>query len=309
MERIDEKDLDKRIRVRNLSFSDAEEILNRDNGLPENIEALDKALAEAVLSGRVKDLGELDEVASFLESAGLCPSDKDKEELALLLCSRVIEGQSSYDGGASDRRKESRSLLDRLKDRESVKRILALNSKDLSDELFYKVMIGINHIDQIDKILEKGLTYEDAFTTCVFRDCPRANHAFLNHIEERFNTTIKDYSELTKLARLENQPQEDVKNCYFMALEDRYYMALEQVLFKGGRLADLEAINIKDFNLPDSWEGFNGNSNKEKMIERAIFFYFSLGESLSFRPSLKDIAEEIKAPYPMILKIYNDYHL
>ena len=299
MDKIKEKDLDHSIRLRNLTTQDAESILSYDYEGAENLDELDIAIGDGLIAGEIKDPSELYEIINFLEIKGLMPNVSNKELLALNLANRIISGKSAWKKNLMpDLVKERLGLFS---EREAIRKVIEISGGNTHEAHFLIYAIG-----KIDDALERGEDYNKVFETLVYRDSGLHCHAFLNHLEEKYQTTIKDYKELSTLGGLESQPQEDVKNSYYMALEHRYAMALDRILENGGSYSDLEDLNHEAFNLPESWDGISANTNKEKMIEKAILLYFNMLESHSQRPRLRDIAEEIKAPYEKILKIYRE---
>ena len=280
MDKIKEKELDRHIRLRNLTTEEAVDILDQGDYLDENdknIEDLDMALWEACISGEVKNISEIDEITKYLVKKGLIKESPHSSELSLMLAMRALSGHSSL----------------------VIEKVLGLGGQRLVE----------NATKKIDKILNEGGDYKKVFESVVYCDCPPENLAFLDHVEKRFQTTVLSPNQLSSLADLKDEPQDDVENCFFMALEYRYNLALKGILKKGGSFTELMAVDPKSFNLPDQWDGMNEGMNKEKMIDKTIFFYFSLDETIDRRPHFRDIADEIGAPYERILKIFSEWSI
>ena len=76
------------------------------------------------------------------------------------------------------------------------------------------------------------------------------------------------------------------------------------MLEAGAKYKDILLLNPKDFNLPDQWSGTLAK-NKEEVILWAIGFTYLVNErSLMLFPSLRTIAEEIEAPYSVLMDCY-----
>lgn len=274
MDKIKEKELDLLIRDRSLTTEEAVNILGQEDYLgdyDQDIEKLDIALAEAYMAGEIKDLYDVDEIANFFLKKGLV---KDQPyPLNQLLCIRLVE--RALNGHSAWTKTQEGDLLERA-------------------------------TKKIGQILNEGGDYQKVFTSVVYKDSPVHNLAFLNHIEGRFKTSVLSPAQLSSLADLVGEPRDDVENCFFMALEHRYELALEEILKRGGSFAELMAVDPRTFNLPDQWDGMDKDTNKEKMIDKAIFFFFSMSEIASLRPRLRDIADELGAPYERILKIFSE---
>jgi hypothetical protein len=111
------------------------------------------------------------------------------------------------------------------------------------------------------------------------------------------------------------------EDCYRMAIESRYAIALDKKLRDGGKYKDLLAIDPKTFGLSEKWNypynlgAINAREkkwavkegSKQDMILKAIFFQFRLGEAPYMRPPLRDVADAIDAPYGEILKASKYY--
>ena len=65
----------------------------------------------------------------------------------------------------------------------------------------------------------------------------------------------------------------------------------------------------EDFNLPDQWSGTLAK-NKEEVILWTIGFTYQINEpgSLFMLPSLRTVAEEIEAPYSILMDCYKLFH-
>ncbi len=196
--------------------------------------------------------------------------------------------------------REDEEIYKKLKERPAVKKIFERS------RYFREANLIIDAILKIDEKLAQGLTYNDIFTSIIYRDCPDPNHALLNHVEERFNVKVRDAKQLQDLTGIDIAYMSDIENSYCMALEDRYSIAITEILHNNGKYQDLLALNPSDFGLPEQWDGLAKGMNKEKIILKAIFFHFHLGEEI-FRTPLREVAKLIDAPYSEILKASRYY--
>jgi hypothetical protein len=259
--------------------------------LPENIEAIDKAVGKAYLAGEL-DFGEpFDQferkLEALLRSKGLLP-DWDIKDLALKLTGRFTLRSHSWDFGLGERQAEYLALYQRLKDRPSVQKVVAVGG------LCHDTFLVIRSIAAIDERLAKGETYADVYNSIVYLDDEPSNHAFLNHVEERSNTEIKSSEQLHNIADLPEDLSDDVGLCFSMALMNRYFCALDKALREGAKYEKLLTIGPEDFGLP--------GDIKEASIRRAIHSHFNLGETVFQRVPLRDVADAIEAPYGEVLK-------
>lgn len=81
------------------------------------------------------------------------------------------------------------------------------------------------------------------------------------------------------------------------------------MLDAGAKYKDILLLSPKDFNLPDQWSGTLAK-NKEEVILWAIGFTYQINEpsSLMMLPSLRTVAEEIEAPYSILMDCYKLFH-
>lgn len=250
--------------------------------LPENIIEIEKVVGEATLRGEIDMvMGPQGETAQKLEallrSKNVMPIPAfDFNELTQKICHRFFFGNSSWDFGLGDKRAKDLATYQRLKDRPSVKKLV--DTCGLQGEVF----LVLNHIDAIDKEVAKGKTFDEIYHSIIYFDDVTPNHAFLNYLEEHFNTEIKSQKQLLELAKITRSSYEeyakDIKEsedfeeeelmskddfiksseatdcCYLMAISSRYAFTLEKILSEGGKYKDLLAVNYKAFGFPDEWE-------------------------------------------------------
>ncbi|HQO83832.1 MAG TPA: hypothetical protein PLS21_07560, partial [Synergistales bacterium] len=77
----------------------------------------------------------------------------------------------------------------------------------------------------------------------------------------------------------------------------KYQLALEKILRDGGKYKDLMALDPQDYGFPKASE-----EEKKEHVETAIIVYYGFVETALFRPSVREVAEELEAPYEVILK-------
>ena len=90
---------------------------------------------------------------------------------------------------------------------------------------------------------------------------------------------------------------------------NRYFTTIEDMLEAGAKYKDILLLNPKDFNLPEKWSGTLAE-NKEEVILWAISFTYLINEpaGLMMLPNLRIIADEIEAPYSVLMdcfKLFN----
>jgi len=170
---------------------------------------------------------------------------------------------------------------------------------------------------QIDKFYSKSLeeikaTYQESkswdkvITTVVYSDSNISQEAFIDYVEEFFNTKIKDGKQLQKLTGIKEETLEGLEETLLNSRSQKYERAIKTAIDEGAKYKELLKIDPKEFSLPESWGSFyNRPANKENTILKAIADEFMLMESIVIHPDLRDIAEELEAPYSIIMEAKN----
>ena len=252
-----------------------------DGDLPENIKDIEKVIGEAMMRGEIDMVmgpqGETSQkLEALLRSKNAMPIPAcNFGDLTQKICGRIALGNFSWDFGLGDKRAKDLATYQRLKDRPSVRKLV--DACGLQGEVF----LVINHIDAIDKEVANGKTFNEIYHSIIYFDDVTPNHAFLNYLEEHFNTEIKSQKQLLELAKItygtyeeyvkdfeedKDSDEEDLMSkedftkandgidcCYYMALSSRYSLTLEKILSDGGKYKDLLDVNYKAFGFPDEW--------------------------------------------------------
>ena len=177
---------------------------------------------------------------------------------------------------------------------------------------------------------EAGCSWLAVFNT-TYIDEPTPSGAFVRLVEEENKTKITNAKQLQELTGIKevssywNEKGKEIKiktkkereetafiqieHAFIQAMELRYEIALDNLLQNGAKYKDLLSLEPSEFNLPDSWETYDKEKNKETIIKDVIAFYFNLIESPLARPDLRTIAELLQAPYSVILEASIIYSL
>ena len=211
--------------------------------------------------------------------------------------------------GLAKRQKRFESLVDAL-----------LKNPEYKDELYKRSYEKLKASDNIHK------SWGDLFTE-IYEDEAYLNEIFVRLVEEQEEveiTSAKQLQELTGITEVYPEAKETTKKeaiaeankqieeTFTQAMSWRYLNTLERMLEAGGTYNDLLKIKPKDFNLPETWSGTLA-SDQYSSILWAIESAFLIGEpNTSVRPDLKTIAQEIEAPYSVLMdahKICNKWKL
>ena len=173
----------------------------------------------------------------------------------------------------------------------------------------------------------QGKDWVNIFSTSVYSDVKEAQEAFIDYVEETYQTKIKDakhLQELTgithinsyyskgKMIEITSEPEQEeralveLEETLINARYSKYFRALEIALQGGAKYKDLLQIKPEDYQLPETWSGCLG-SDQYSSILWAISFEFMVNEPalLMMLPDLRSIAEEVEAPYSVLMDAFN----
>ncbi len=169
----------------------------------------------------------------------------------------------------------------------------------------------------ITEAYSKSKSWEDVITSGYFNsDEGTSLEAFIDLVEDVYKTKIKDAKQLDKLTGLttllskepniEKGKEPTLEYILTSSRYSKYFRALEKALQEGAKYKDLLQIKPQDFGLPKTWSGCLA-SDQYSSILWAISFEFMINEpaSLMLLPDLRSIAQDIEAPYSVLMDCYN----
>lgn len=207
-----------------------------------------------------------------------------------------------------------------------------IKSSEFKDSLYKK------SYERLKALGDESKSYGDLFTE-IYQDETYLNEIFVRLVEETEGvaiTSAKQLQELTGITEIygywdeekgETVPYGDkkptkkeaqeiafkqIEEAFTSAMSYRYSKALEDILEAGGKYSDLLQVKPSYFNLPETWSGCLPTDQYSSILW-AIENAFLIGEpNTSVRPDLKVIAQEIEAPYSVLMdahKICNKWKL
>jgi hypothetical protein len=169
----------------------------------------------------------------------------------------------------------------------------------------------------IKEAYSKSKSWEDVITSDYFNsDEDVSLEAFIDFVEEIYQTKIKDAKELDKLVGLtgllpkeqnvEKGKEPTLEYILTKAKYSKYFRALEDAIQEGAKYKDLLNIKPEDYGLPKTWEGYLGSDQYSSIIW-AISFEYLIAEPIftSLAPDLRSIANELEAPYSVLMDCFN----
>jgi len=202
-----------------------------------------------------------------------------------------------------------------------------IKSREYKDTLYKK------SYDRLKALVDEGTDFQTIFTE-VYDDESYLNDIFIRLIEDKNKVAITSAKQLQELSGIteiygewdnetekikpypgreaistKKEAQEEalkqMEHTLILGMYNRYFTTLEDMLEAGAKYKDILLLEPKDFNLPDQWSGTLAK-NKDEVILWAIGFTYLINEpgSLMMLPSLRTVAEEIGAPYSVLMDCY-----
>ena len=190
------------------------------------------------------------------------------------------------------------ALYERVKNLRSGENIL--------QDILIHYLRYINYKKQIAETYQESKSWDKVITTAVYSDVKEAQESFIDYVEETYQTKVKDGKHLQKLTGITEETLEGLEETVINSRYSKYFRALEKALQEGVKYKDLLQIKPQDFGLPKTWNGYLG-SDQYSSILWALSFEFLINEpaSLMLLPDLRSIAQEIEAPYSVLMDCYN----
>jgi len=217
--------------------------------------------------------------------------------------------------------------------REDIQTILKTVVDTLIKSREYKDKLYKKSYDKLKALVDEGTDFQTIFTE-VYDDESYLNDIFIRLIEDKNKVAITSAKQLQELSGIteiygewdnetekikpypgreaistKKEAQEEalkqMEHTLILGMYNRYFTTIEDMLEAGAKYKDILLLEPKDFNLPDQWSGTLAK-NKDEVILWAIGFTYLINEpgSLMMLPSLRTVAEEIGAPYSVLMDCY-----
>jgi hypothetical protein len=177
---------------------------------------------------------------------------------------------------------------------------------EIVEEILRDYLRYLNYKKQIAETYQESKSWDKVITTAVYSDVKEAQESFIDYVEETYQIKVKDGKHLQKLTGIKEETLEGLEETVINSRYSKYFRALEKALQEGTKYKDLLQIKPQDFGLPKNWSGCLG-SDQYSSILWALSFEFLINEpaSLMLLPDLRSIAQEIQAPYSVLMDCYN----
>lgn len=180
------------------------------------------------------------------------------------------------------------------------------SGENILQDVLIHYLIYINYKKQIAETYQESKSWDKVITTAVYSDVKDAQEAFIDYVEETYQTKVKDGKHLQKLTGITEETLEGLEETVINSRYSKYFRALKKALQEGVKYKDLLQIKPQDFGLPKTWSGCLG-SDQYSSILWALSFEFLIKEPayLMLLPDLRSIAQEVEAPYSVLMDCYN----
>jgi hypothetical protein len=236
------------------------------------------------------------QLTRLLKEAGL--ADKDINEL--------IENYLRYIEKEPSRLNDLLSSKGKLYEDDVSKIIVKMRKeqKEIGSSVL-DCFLYIKYKRAISEIYERTTNWDEVIAV-VFDDQP-SQEAFIDYIEETYNTKVSDVKCLLKLTKIKAEDEN------FTSLEEiirnsrysKYCRALKIALQKGAKYKDLLKIKPQDYGLSKTWNGCL-SSDQYSSILWTLSKVCSV-DTIEFiiSPDLRSVAREIEAPYSVVMDCFN----
>lgn len=216
--------------------------------------------------------------------------------------------------------------------KEEIKNLLSVVADTLEKSSEFKDKLYKKSYDKLKALVDEGKTFGDIFSE-IYSDEGYLNDIFIRLIEDKEGVAITSAKQLQELSGVteiygywdedksetiqykdkaistkkeaQDEAKRQIEDTFIQGMYNRYFTTLEDMLEAGAKYKDILLLEPKDFNLPNQWSGTLAK-NKEEAILWAISFTYLINEpsGLMMLPSLRSIAEEIEAPYSVLMDCY-----
>ena len=179
-----------------------------------------------------------------------------------------------------------------------VDELLNIFSREALRYLRYKI--------EIVKVFYQSKDWNKVMAVVAYSDVNEAHEAFMDYVEEIYQTKIKDAKHLQKITGITEHTLEGLANTFLRSKYSKYLRATKEALRYGAKYKDLLEIKPQQFGLLKTWSGCLGSDQYTTILWAITMeFFVHLPDLIKRVPDLRSIANEIKAPYSVLMDSYN----
>jgi hypothetical protein len=174
---------------------------------------------------------------------------------------------------------------------------------EIVTQLLDRYLRYANYKKSIEEAYQNSKSWDEVITTAVYSDVNESQEAFIDYVEETYQTKVKDAKHLQELTGITQKTLNGLVEIVTSSRYSKYGRALVNALQYGAKYKDLLQIQPQEFSLPDTWSGQLATDQYSSILW-AIEEVFTVGEIRTIRPDLKTIAQEIEAPYSVLMDVH-----
>jgi len=153
---------------------------------------------------------------------------------------------------------------------------------------------------KLKALVDEGKSWKEIYLE-LNSDESHLKDIFIRLIEDKEGLLITSSKQLQELSKIT-----EVGGIFIEGMYNRYFSTLEEMLINGCKYKDLLLIDPKNFNLPETWSGTLAEDKNSSLLW-AICLTYLIDEPIGLIqfPSLRAIANEIEAPYSVLMDAFN----
>lgn len=179
------------------------------------------------------------------------------------------------------------------------------NGEDIIGDILRGYSSYISSKRGIAKTYQDSNSWDKVITTVVYVDDPGSQEAFIDYIEEIYQTRVKDAKQLQKITGITKETLEGLEQTLINSRYSKYFRSLERAIDEGATYKDLLNIKPEDYGLGKTWRYCLGKDQYSSILY-AIYFQFLLNEpaGTTLTANLRAVANELEAPYSVVMDSY-----
>ena len=190
---------------------------------------------------------------------------------------------------------------------DEVRGLIKKNGIEIAENIVRDYLRYVNYKKAIAECYLRTKDWNKVISTTVYSDINEANESFIDYVEETYQTKVKDATHLRKLCNINTDKDGDgatlneLEDVILLSRLTKYLRALDNALNKGAMYKDLLQIKPKDYGLPEAWSRSYCSDQNSSILWAIATHFLILEPGNMIRPELRVIAQEIEAPYSVLL--------
>ena len=171
-----------------------------------------------------------------------------------------------------------------------------INSPNILPDIVQRYSTYKKSLQRIRDSYQETKDWDSVITTVVYVDDKQSQEAFIDLVEEIYQVKILSAEQLRDLTGITKESLEGLEETLQNSRISRYKRGLSQLIRTGGSYQDLLSLDPGRYQLPVSMQG--------EIIRAVLIREYGLNEMsyTSLLPDIRTVAEDLKAPYSVLLE-------